>query len=109
MDAVSPHTFIVDLEANDEFKPLPSQLKRKKYQGSVRLPDYYHKYEVEFYDMVNTCAQYIDKVSCPSDKLKFHKRLSKIFVIRHKGSVMSLFRELINYNATKGGEHGQSK
>lgn len=108
MDAERP-TFILSDTSEPEHRPIPSSLgkRKKKYHGSVTLPDYYPKYETEFYDVVSSCAEYIDKIKCAETRLKFHKRLSKIFVIRHKGSAMALFRDLVNNAIKEGDNRGQ--
>lgn len=98
MEALSDHSFKIDLEAEDTLKPLPyvKRTKSKNPHNKITLTDYYPKHEEEFYEMVGTCAKYIDKIRETDVRLKYHKELSRIFVIRHRESVMRLFRELVN-------------
>lgn len=108
MDAVSEHSFVLDLDKEVEIKPLPSVIKKPGVKAErLKVPRAYPKYELEFYETIQTCGEYIDKLSSVEERVKYHKELNKIFLIRHRGSAMKLFREL--YNLTiKGGHHGQS-
>lgn len=85
------HSFILDLEAVDNFRPLVYVDKNKK---RIFLEEIYHKYEVEFYDVVKDCAKMIDEIEDYETRLKYHQDLSRIFVIRHKTSLMRLFSKL---------------
>lgn len=101
------HTFILE-DVEDKAKPLPCTLKRKRPER-VEIPSTYPKFEVEFYDVLKSCAEYIDKIQNTDDRIRYNKLLNKIFILRHRGSAMKLFRELVYLNAQpKGGDsHGQ--
>lgn len=104
MDANRP-TFILE-EFEDNSKPLPYSLPRPRNKKErVKLPDNYPKFEVEFYDVIKSCAEYIDKINCLVTRVKYNKELNKIFIIRHRGSAMRLFKELFDLLNVKGGEH----
>lgn len=90
----SEHSFKIDLEGEENFKPLPYTIKKPKKNHRVTLPDIYPKFEVEFFDVAQSCAEYIDKIADTKLRLKYHNELNKIFILRHKGSVMRLFIEL---------------
>lgn len=99
MDVVSPHSFVIDLDKPDELMPLSLGLgtrPRDKKPEKIKQIDYYPKFEVEFFDTVKDCAERIDKISDLNERLEYTKRLNKIFVIRHKPSLMNLFRELVS-------------
>lgn len=97
MEVVSPHTFMIDLDTPEEMKPLPYTLGKSKSKSErIKQIDYYPKFEVEFFDTVKDCAEYIDKLHGAEERLEYTKRLNKIFVSREKASVMNLFRELVN-------------
>lgn len=87
-------------------KPLPYEPRKKKTKFNiVKLIDTYPKFEVEFYDCVSDVAQMIDKISDRDERIRLHKELTKIFAIRHKGSIMRLYREIYNLlNKTREGE-----
>lgn len=64
---------------------------------------YYPKFQVEFYDLVKDCAQYIDKLHKVEDKILYTNHLSRIFIVRHKGEAMKLFKKLVTlYMKEKG-------
>jgi hypothetical protein len=108
MDVVSPHSFEIDFDNVPELKPLPYALGKSKSPVAgrkLKQIDYYPKLEIEFFDVVKSCAEYIDKLNTVEDRLYYTKELNKIFVIRHKASLMQLFRKLVNLNNT-GGSHG---
>jgi hypothetical protein len=93
---VSEHSFRINLD-EEYIKPLPCNMRRAKSKTPrIKIPDEYPKYEVEFYEVVADCAKYIDKIQDTELRLKMHKDLSKIFVLRHRVSAMRLFRELVN-------------
>jgi hypothetical protein len=110
MDAISEHSFTVNLDSEDEIKPLPPLKRDRTKRDRTTLPNIYPKFEIEFYDVVKSCAEYIDKIQNTDTRIKYHKELSKIFVIRHKASAMRLFRELVNMalNKKDGDYRGQS-
>jgi hypothetical protein len=98
MDAVE-HSFKIDLDEPEVIKPLPYKVigyNRTKKSERLFLPDHYEKVEIEFFDIVKECAEYIDKIHDVNLRTKYHKDLSKIFVLRHKPTIMRLFRELVN-------------
>lgn len=107
MDAISEHSFKVDLDGDEPLKPLSYVTKKKQGNRSdrVQLPDAYPKFEIEFFDVIKSCAEYIDKISDRDTRTKYHKQLSKIFVIRHKASAMILFKELVTIQLQKGGDY----
>jgi hypothetical protein len=109
MDAVSEHSFKIDLDSGEDLKPLPYVRRTKGKNKRLGLPNTYPKFEVEFYDCISDVAQMIDRVTDRDARVKFHQELTKIFAIRHKGSVMRLYREIFNtLNSTREGEnHGQ--
>jgi hypothetical protein len=97
LEDVERPTFTLDLDTPDvNIKPLHTMIRHKSEK--VKLPDCYYKFEVEFYDTVKQCAEYIDKLQDTDLRIKYTKRLSKIFISRHKVNVMQLFRELVNLN-----------
>ena len=91
-------SFTFDLSEDVKVKPLPCSLgKRTKNKRVDRIKqiDYYPILEIEFFDVLKQCAENIDKLNDVEKRLKYTQRLNKIFVIRHKGSLMQLFRELV--------------
>lgn len=102
MDAVRP-SFILEEPPEGSIKPLPYRLKKPKEKVErVRLPNSYPKYEVEFYDVIRTCAEYIDKIHDIDKRIKYNKDLNRIFIIRHRGAAMRLFKELFNVTIGQG-------
>ena len=102
MDAVSEHSFTVDMNV-DDIKPLPISMrhtKSKRKYDRITLPETYPKLEVEFYDIIYDCAEYIDKIQDIDTRVKMNKELSRVFVIRHKPSAMILFKLLVNLQFT---------
>lgn len=96
MDVVTPHKFMIDLDTPEEMKPLPYTLgKSKSKSDRIKQIDYYPKFEVEFFDVVKSCAEYIDKLLDANERLEYTKRLNKIFVSRNKPNLMNLFRDLV--------------
>lgn len=102
-------TFILDEEAlNLPSKPLPYTLlhTKSKKDGKTRfiMPDTYPKFETEFFDVIHSCAGYIDKLKTIEQRIEMNTRLNKVFVARHKASAMRLFRDLINLLSQKEGD-----
>lgn len=94
-----PPTFVIDLDAPDNSKPLPSSKPwPKNRQDWLKVSPVYVKYEEEFYDVIKDCAKGIDKVTDVELRLKLNKRLNKIFIIRQRGAAMKLYKELYNIN-----------
>lgn len=54
----------------------------------------YPKFEVEFFDVVKTCAEHIDRINCVTTRLARTDQLNFAFARRDKKLVMSLFKEL---------------
>lgn len=106
MEAGKP-SFMLDLDDDKNFKPLPSATRKSRgYKPDrVFVPDTYPVFDEEFFDLVKSCASYIESLKCKTTKKKLHKELSKIFVIRHKGSALRLFRELVNLKTLEGENH----
>ncbi len=71
----------------------------------INLPVVYPKYEVEFFETVQKCAEYIDNIPRVEDKIFYSNELSKIFIVRHHNAAMKLLRELINNSYIKGGDY----
>jgi hypothetical protein len=94
----SPHSFTIDLDEERPSRPVPP-VRVGKNRQRVTLPDFYPKYELEFFETVAVCADYIDKISDVNVRLKFHNDLNRIFILRHKPTLMRLFRDLVNLPA----------
>ena len=97
----SPHSFILQ-DAPEETPKYPRVPQGRK---RINLPAYYPKYEPEFYDTVQKCAEYIDKLPRVEKKIYYTKELSKVFIVRHRGAVMKLFRDIINELHRKEGDY----
>lgn len=94
---IEPPRFTIDLEEGEKHqKPLPYVLKTKNKSGRVKLATTYPKFEIEFFDTIKSCAQYIDEIVDLQTRIKYTNDLNKIFIIRHHGTAMKLFRELLN-------------
>ena len=91
-------SFTIDLDEESPLKPLPYSLgkRTKSKREMIKLPETYPKFEVEFFDVIKSCAEYIDKIHCVETRIKLNKELNKIFILRHKGSAMRMFMELVN-------------
>lgn len=88
------HSFVLDnLEVSA--KPLPPSIKIRRRKEKINQPDYYIKYEVEFFDVVKDCAKMIDNLVDVEERIRLSKRLNKIFVLRDKMLVMKLFRDIV--------------
>ena len=89
-------SFIIDLDAKDDnFKPLNTVYKKPvRKNNRVTMPNVYHKYECEFFDIIKSCAQYIDKLDTVDKKCEMNKKLTRIFISRHTGAAMQFFRDL---------------
>lgn len=86
-------SFILD-DTESPVKPLPYTLGKRSKGERITQPDTYSKFETEFYDVVKDCAKYIDKLNSIEDKIKYSRKLNKIFVLKEKMLLMRLFREL---------------
>jgi len=96
MEAKKP-TFIVALTLNDNVKPLPSNVSRRKPRSErIFQPLQYPKFETEFFDVIKDCAVYIDKLPDSNLRLRYTKRMNRVFVERDRSLAMRLFRELVN-------------
>jgi hypothetical protein len=93
-DTVSPHTFKIDLDEEVNFRPLVLVTPKKPKSDKIKMPQTYPKYEEDFFDTLKSCAGYIDQLGTVELKIKYNKELNKIFLIRHHGSLMRLFRDL---------------
>lgn len=87
---VEPFRFTVDFDAPENFKPLRPHAR----QDWVKVPMTYPKHEEEFFDIIKDCAKGIDTLTCTDTRIKLNKKLNKIFINRHKGNAMALFKEL---------------
>jgi hypothetical protein len=106
MNAEKPR-FIIDLDTSD-FKPVPTTIRKRASKGlMIKLPDYYPKYEEEFFDTVKDCASYIDRLYTVDEKINYNNRLNRIFIIRDRVSLMRLFRELANAKKKEGDNSGK--
>lgn len=92
----SPYSFVVDFEKGERsHKPLPYSLGSTQGKNRrVRLPSRYEKYDSDFYDMVRSCAELIDKLTSLESRIKYTNNLNKIFIIKHKGLATNLYIEL---------------
>jgi hypothetical protein len=91
-------SFILDLNAPDNSKPLPYLVKPKRKNGRLdwyKVSDHYPKFEIEFFDIIKDCAKYIDDIESLESRVKYNKQLNKVFIIRHRGLAMRLFKELV--------------
>jgi hypothetical protein len=103
-DDIEPerHSFVIDLDKEDNSKPVHANITIPRGKSMrVKTLETYPKFETEFFDLVQSCAVYIDKVEDLKERIKFTNELNKIFIIRHKPSVMRLFRTLVNIQLTK--------
>jgi hypothetical protein len=86
---MSEHSFILPDIPNDIANPV---LPRSKAFHIA----YYPQHREDFYDIIKDCAVYIDKLKTVEDKIIYTNQLSRIFIVRHKGEAMKLFRKLVN-------------
>lgn len=94
MDAEKPSFVIDNLEELEQnHKPLPYR-PRKRRSERISNPDTYMKFDESFYDDVKSCAEYIERLESVNEKIKYSKRLNKIFLLKHRGSALRLFKEL---------------
>ena len=75
-------------------------------QDWLKTANVYPKFETEFYDVIKDCAEYIDGVIDIDLKLKLNKRLNKIFIIRHRGLAMAMFKQFYINPNQKGAFNG---
>jgi len=95
---MSKPSFFLDLDAPVSNLPLPYNKERNE---RVMVPKNYPRFEVDFFDTITDCGREIDKINDRDERDRYNKELTKIFIIRHKPSVMRLFRELIDLTLTK--------
>ncbi len=62
----------------------------------------YPKYELEFYDLLLVCVDYMEKIEDVGVKVKFNNQLNRVFIVRQRGPLMKLFRDLYNYTLKEG-------
>lgn len=92
----STPTFTLDLDVQDELKPLPYVLKKPKAarKKTFFLPTRYPQYDPDFFRHVDDCARKISELKSPDHKTKYNHDLSRIFANRDKAGSLRLFMEL---------------